>query len=145
MLASCPSLTRRFAAPMISKAEVELIGGIEWFCRNKDGKGVVLSTGAGSAPTPPDALLMAYGACAASGLKFLLEKRGKKVRKLVTDVEGRWAMDPQRRLDDISLHFKVDVDGVTQDELDKLVAQIEAKMCPVGQTLRAGTVVKRVD
>jgi uncharacterized OsmC-like protein len=88
---------------------------------------------------------MAYGACAASGLKFLLEKRGKKVLKLETEVEGQWSEGEQRKLDRISLTFNIDVPGATQDELDKLVAICEEKMCPVGQTMRAGTVIKRVD
>jgi uncharacterized OsmC-like protein len=112
---------------------------------NKDGKSIVLSNGLNVAPSPPDAFLMAYGACAASGLKFLLEKQGKKVRSLKTEVEGRWADSQERRLDKIDLNFNIDVDDVTQKELDDLVALIEAKMCPVGQTLRAGTVIKRVE
>lgn len=137
------SLIRKAAQTV--KATVQLIDGIEWFCRNKDGKGVLLSTGTGSAPTPPDALMMAYGACAASGIKFMLEKKGKVVKSLDTEVEAEWAMDPQRRIKDIKLHFKIDVDGVSQEELDKLVEHCEKKMCPVGQTLRHGVVIKRVD
>ena len=145
MLSRVSSFWRSFAEERVRKAQVRLIDGVEWLGLNKDGKGILLSTGNGSAPTPPDALLMAYGACAASGVKFLLEKRGRTVRSLVTECEGEWIMDPQRRFKDITLHFKVDVDDVTQEELDKIIAQIEGKMCLVGQTLRYGAEVKRMD
>jgi uncharacterized OsmC-like protein len=139
------SFCRSFAAPAISKATVINLQDTEWLGINKDGKSIVLSNGHKIAPSPSDAFLMAYGACAASGLKFLLEKRGKKVLKLETQVEGSWADGGQRKLDKICLRFNIDVPGVTQEELDKLVEICEAKMCPVAQTMRAGTLIKRVD
>lgn len=145
MLSRVSSLARGFAAPVVSTVNVSLIEGIEWFCRGKDGKGTVLTTGAGSAPTPPDSLLMGYGACAASGVKFLLEKRGKVVKSMETEIAGTWDMTPFPRISAIDLHFKVEADDVDQELLDKLVHEVETKMCPVGQTLRHGTVVKHVD
>jgi uncharacterized OsmC-like protein len=134
---------RHFAASPPLKATVRSIINGDWFCLNKEGKGVHLSTDGSHGPRPLDALLMAYGACAASGLRFLLEKRGKQVETLITDVEG--ILDQKgEKLTDISLHFKIDVNGVTQEELEAIVTQIEAKMCPIHQTLKAGTKIKAV-
>ena len=116
------------------KATAHLIHGLEWFTTNKDGMGCVMTTGPGSAPTPPDYVLMALGACAGNGLKFLLDKQGTKYTNLDVEVQGTWTDKPQRRIGDIKLTVTTDAD-IDEDKLDKLVAQVEAKMCPVAGTL----------
>jgi uncharacterized OsmC-like protein len=139
------SLFSRSVATNVAKATVQYISGSDWFCVSKSGKGCVLSTSGESAATPVDSLLMAYGACAASCVKSLLEKQGRSVRSLVTDVTAEWEFTPIIRVKDINLHFKVDADGATQAEVEKIVAAIDELVCPVHQTLKAGTRLRRMD
>jgi uncharacterized OsmC-like protein len=145
MLAAARSLFARCVATSVAKASVQYIAGSDWFCVNNSGKGCALSTSGESAATPVDSLPMAYGACAASCVKFLLEKQGKPARSLVTDVTAEWEFTPKIRVKDINLHFKVDAEGATQADVEKIVATIEETMCPVHQTLKAGTKLKRMD
>lgn len=99
----------------------------------------------GSAPTPPDVLMMSLGACAADSLKFLLEKHGKVVKSIVTNVEADWEIEPKRRISEFRLNFLVDANDTSQELLDQLTNQIETKMCTVAQTLQNGPSIKRID
>ena len=121
-------------APEIWRAHSHLIVGEEWWCTDNNGRGIITTAGVGSAPTPPDLLLMGLGACAGNGIKFRLEKEGKKVRSLDVDVEGEWDSKPTRRMSDIRLKVTADAD-ISQSELDKIVNEVKEKMCPVAGTL----------
>ena len=117
------------------------IFGEEWFCTDKNGKGIIATTGAGSAPTPPDYVLMSLGACLGSGVRFMLEKRGKACKNLTIEVEGEFGSQPQRRIKEMRVKVSVESD-VAKDVLDKIVKQVEEKMCPVGGTLLNPPVIK---
>ncbi|KAH0793006.1 OsmC family protein [Histomonas meleagridis] len=130
----------------VTKAKVLNIEGFDWFCTNKNGQGVILSTdNKGCAPTPPDSLMMSLGACAADSLKFLLEKHGKMVKNIITNIEADWEISPKRRISEFRLNFLVDTDDTSQELLDQLTSQVETKMCTVAQTLQCAPVVKRID
>ena len=116
------------------KATAHLIQGLEWFTTNKDGMGAIMTTGPGSSPTPPDYVLMALGACAGNGLKFLFDKAGTKYTNIDIEVQGTWTDKPQRRIGEITLAVTTDAD-IDEGKLNELVAQVEAKMCPVAGTL----------
>lgn len=141
------TIARRWfaGATQTVKVTAETIDGVEWFCKSSDGLGVVMSTGKGSAPTPPDYLMMGLGACASSGIKFLIEKRGKPVTKLICDIEGNWTMDPQRRLKDLTLNYTIEGKGISKELCEKVIETHEKSMCPVAQTLKAGANIKRID
>ena len=123
----------RFAAE-VWKVHAQCIHGLEWFCTDKNGKGILTTTGDGSAPTPPDYLLMGLGACAGNGIKFVLEKKGKKVNSISVDVEGEWTSTPTRRMKEIRMNVKCDA-GISTSELEKIVEDVKHKMCPVAGTL----------
>lgn len=127
-------LASAFARSETHKATAKLIHGLEWFTTNKDGKGCVMTTGPGSAPTPPDYVLMALGACAGNGIKFSLDKMGKKYTKLDIEVLGTWTDKPQRRLGDIKLVVSTDAD-IPKAKLEEIVHTVETKTCPVAGTL----------
>jgi len=119
----------------VYKASAHHIMGCEWLTVNKEGKGAVMSTGPGSAPSPPDFLLMSLGACTGYGVKFLLDKQAKKFTKLDVDVEGEWTNEPERRFGNIKLLVKTDAD-IEESKLKAIVKMVEDKMCPVGLTLK---------
>lgn len=133
--------TSSFVRTEVWKASAKLISGLDWLTVNKDGKASVMTTGDGVAPTPPCYVLMALGACAGNGVKFLLEKAGKTIRDIKVDVEGEWDAKPQRRISEIRMSVKADAD-VTEEELAKIVKQVEDKMCPVAGTLKYPTTLK---
>jgi uncharacterized OsmC-like protein len=125
--------SRRFAVQSV-RVHTQNIFGEEWFCTDRNGKGIVTTTGDGSAPTPPDYLLMGLGACAGNGIKFFLAKSGKTVKSISVQVEADWANEPQRRFSDIRLKVRCDAD-VSKEELQKIVDQAAEKMCPIAGTL----------
>jgi uncharacterized OsmC-like protein len=137
------AFSRCFAGCAPAKATIRHIADGHWFCLNSKGKGALLSTVVDGGLHPVDSVLMAYGACAASDFRFLLEERGKQVHSLVTEVEG--VFDKQgTRITDIVVDFKIDVDGVTPEELNTMVAEVQEKMSPIHQTLGGGTKLKVV-
>lgn len=119
-------------------AHTRNIAGSEWFCTDNEGRGIVCSTGNGSAPSPINYLLMALGACSGAGIKFNLEKRGKKVKSLDIDVTGNWTRNPSLHISDIQLNVSVDAD-VDQQLFSQIVDEVENKFCPV-----AGTLINKV-
>jgi uncharacterized OsmC-like protein len=127
-------LSRAFARRASVRVHTQNIFGDEWFCTDRNGKGIVTTTGDGSAPTPPDYLLMGLGACAGNGIKFFLAKSGKAAKSISVQVEADWANEPQRRFSDIRLKVRCDAD-ISKEELQKIVDQATEKMCPIAGTL----------
>lgn len=115
--------------------------GDEWFCTDKNGQGIICSAGNGSAPSPINYLLMSLGACTGSGIKFNLEKRGKKVRSVDIDITGDWTREPSLRIGDIQLNVTVDAD-IDQELFSKIVDEVTNKFCPVAGTLLHATNIK---
>lgn len=123
-----------FARNQSFKSVAHHIKGLEWFTTNKDGKSAIMTTGPGSAPTPPEFVCMALGACAGNGIKFLLDKQGIKFTNLDVEVDAEFSNKPQTRVSDMALTVKTDAD-IEEDLLSEIVKQVEAKMCPVAGTL----------
>lgn len=146
MLTSASYSFRRFAAIQeIVKVSAENIDGKEWFCKSRDGRGIVMSTSQnGTAPTPSDYLMMALGSCASSGVKFLLQKSGKKVNSMLVDVEGEWEMEPKRRIKSLKLNYTLEGD-LDEASFNKALEQQEKSMCPVSQTLKRTPTIKYVE
>lgn len=132
----CSALHTRFSS-RVSSVTVTSLPGLQWGCRSARGGEAVLSTDEKAAAiTPPDALMIALGACAADSLKFLLEKHGAAVARVDADVEGDWEVAPRRRLSAFRLTLRVDADRAPQELLDRLTARVERDMCTVCQTLQ---------
>lgn len=111
------------------------IGSCEYFCTDNNGHGAIITTGEGASATPPDFLLMALGACLSNGIKFNIEKRGKKIKNLDIDVFGEWSSKPSNHISDIKLKITAETD-VDKELFAKIVKEAEDKMCPVSATLR---------
>jgi uncharacterized OsmC-like protein len=123
----------RFAGETV-RVHAQHILGEEWFCTDRNGKGIVATCGVGSSPCPPDYLLMSLGACAGNGIKILLQDAGKTVRSLAVDVEADWTDKPQRRFGAIRLRVKCDGD-ITKEELQAITQRAENELCPIAGTL----------
>ena len=59
---------------------IKNIGGEDWFCTDKKGRGILMTTEDGASPTPPDHLMLALGTCFGAGVKKLLIQNKKKVK-----------------------------------------------------------------
>ena len=77
------------SAPEIWHAHSHYITGDEWWCTDNQGRGIITTAGMGSAPTPPDLLLMGLGACAGNGIKFNFEiyLKSNEIFELITSSE----------------------------------------------------------
>lgn len=129
----------------VSSVKVHGLSDLLWSGKNKNGKEIMLSTNDKvKSITPPDALMISLGACAADSLKFLLEKHGKTVKDIETEVEGDWEITPKRRLSNFRMLFKVSSPDASQELLDKLIGQIEKNMCTVCQTLQTPPKIKHL-
>lgn len=126
------------------KSRVVLFDGLDCIAYNKTGLSRVISADRKSGPCPGDELLTSLAACSGSGVRFLLEKRGHRVNSLVTTVEAD-IVDNPRRFDNIRITHELDAAGVEQSLLDKIVKQIEDKMCPVSQTLKHPPVLSVIE
>ena len=126
----------KFGSNLTSKATIRQINKVEWLAVNQENRGMLLSCGNGGGPTPPDYFLLSLASCQASGIRFLLEKRGKKVKGLTVDVEAEWDLGPRRKFKEIRLNYTIEADEVSQELADQVIENVEKNMCVVGQTLK---------
>ena len=136
---------KRYSGSLINKTVVHSINGVDWLGINNAGKGILMTTGDGASPTPPDDLLLAYGSCSASGVKFLLEKRGKKVRNVKVEIEGEWQLAPVRKIKEVRMNYIIDADDVSQELADNTLKSVEQNMCIIGQTMKYTPTITLVD
>ncbi len=98
-----------------------------------------------SAPNPTEALLAALGTCVAVGLQANAVARGWTIRAIAVDLEGDinitsvWGtgdLAPKPvGLTDVRVSVVLDVDGASDDEVDRLIAHA-AQWSPVLNTVR---------
>lgn len=120
----------------VDKARVINISGDDWFGTNKDGRGILISTGSERAPSPPDYMLMALAACSGDDVKYVLEQNNRRVSKVKVDVEADYSSRPPRRFTDIRLKYTVvSPDHVSQEDVDRVADAALAKLCPVANTI----------
>ena len=125
---------RNFATTRVDRFVVHSIGGEEWFGVNRDGKGMLFTTGPGAASTPVDFMLLTVGACSGDDVKYVLEKNDKKVNGLKMEIEGEWAEGTPRRFKEIRVKYTADSDA-TKEDVGKVADVVLQKLCPVANTL----------
>lgn len=121
----------------IDKAVIKNIVDQDWFCVNRSGMGVVLSTLPSKASVKPGStLLMALGACAADDVKIHFEEKGHKIKSVNVKVVGEKESTPHNRIADIKIHFEVDTDkGADVEEMRSVAQNILDNLCPVANTI----------
>ncbi|OHS98339.1 OsmC-like protein [Tritrichomonas foetus] len=126
-----------------AKVLVQHVQDSEWLGVG-NGKSTPIKASSKYETSPTDCLLASIGSCSASDLRFLLEKKGKKVNNIQAHVIATWADEPKTHIESFNIAFKVDADDVTQEEIDEMVKTVEEKMCPVSQTLKNPPKIKYI-
>lgn len=122
----------------IAKAHVKLIDGLEWFCTNGAGRGTIMTTGKGAAPTPPDHVVLAFGSCFGASVRRILENKGHKVNDIKIEIDAEWEFEPKQRIRELRANCIIDADGVDQALADSAVQQAEEQVCMIASTLKRG-------
>ena len=118
-------------------AEIRWIGKQEFVAKGPSGHALVLdsdrTTNVGCGPM--ELLLMALGACTATDLVIILEKKREKLEKLEVICSGERATEPPQVWTKMELLFRVG-GKVTDESVKKAIALSEEKYCSVAAMLR---------
>ena len=116
-------------------ATVQWIGKQQFVAVSPSGHAIALDSDHLNAPTPMELLLMALGACTATDIVIILEKKRQKLESLEVLCSGERAADPPRvytRLDILfRLRGQLEETGVQQ-----AIRLSEEKYCSVSATLK---------
>jgi putative redox protein len=121
----------------MQRAEIRWIGKQEFVAKGPSGHALVLdadrTTNVGCGPM--ELLLMALGACTATDVVIILEKRREKLEKLEVICSGERAAEPPQVWTKMELLFRVG-GKVTDESVKKAIALSEEKYCSVAAMLR---------
>src|SRR5271163_1732252 len=118
-------------------AEIQWIGKQEFVAKGPSGHALVLdadramNVGCG----PMELLLLALGACTATDVVIILEKKREKLETLEVICSGTRAAEPPQVWTKMELLFRVG-GQVTDESVKKAIALSEEKYCSVAAMLR---------
>ncbi|EAY04146.1 hypothetical protein TVAG_125860 [Trichomonas vaginalis G3] len=119
-----------------AKITTKLVDGFDWISKNEEGKSMIFSTGDnGKYPDPPEALVMALGACAGATVKSIFDFKKYKYSKLDLDLEYEYTKVPQTRVETINVTINTDAE-IEPDRMKKIIETTENKGCYVAGSLK---------
>lgn len=114
---------------------VQWIGKQQFVAVSPSGHAIALDSEHLTAPTPMELLLMALGACTATDIVIILEKKRQKLHALEVICSGERAPDPPRIYTKLDILFRLR--GQLDDAAVKHAIQLsEEKYCSVSATLK---------
>jgi len=114
---------------------VQWIGKQQFVAVSPSGHAIALDSEHLTAPTPMELLLMALGACTATDIVIILEKKRQKLHALEVLCSGERAPDPPRIYTKLDILFRLR--GQLDDAAVKHAIQLsEEKYCSVSATLK---------
>jgi putative redox protein len=118
-------------------AEIRWIGKQEFVAKSPSGHAMVLDAdrGSNSACGPMELLLMALGACTASDVVIILEKKRERLESLEVTCLGERATEPPMVWTKMELVFRLRGE-LTDEAVRKAIALSEEKYCSVAAMLR---------
>jgi putative redox protein len=118
-------------------AEIQWIGKQEFVAKGPSGHALVLDADrtANVGCGPMELLLLALGACTATDVLIILEKKREKLEKLEVICSGERAAEPPQVWTKMELLFRVG-GKVTDESVKKAIALSEEKYCSVAAMLR---------
>jgi putative redox protein len=93
--------------------------------------------------SPVDALLSAFGACAAIDVVEILEKRRTPVERLTVEVVGTRVTTTPRRLRHVRLEFRIDGAGIERVHAERAIELSVEKYCSVRASLAPDIVIEK--
>jgi putative redox protein len=121
----------------MTMARVQWIGKERFVAQSPSGHLVTLDSDRSSngAPGPMELLLIALGACTATDVVSILEKKRQKLESLEIDVSGERAEEPPRVWTKLEIVYKLR--GALEESAVRQAVQLsEEKYCSVAATLR---------
>lgn len=122
---------------------VRWIGEQKFVAISPSGHALALDSESSSntAPTPMELLLMALGACTATDIVIILEKKRQKLKSLEVICSGERAADPPRVWNKLEILFRLR--GNLQEAGVKQAIELsEEKYCSVSATLKKSAELK---
>ncbi|HSC44782.1 MAG TPA: OsmC family protein [Candidatus Acidoferrum sp.] len=114
---------------------VQWIGKQQFVAVSPSGHAIALDSEHLTAPTPMELLLMALGACTATDIVIILEKKRQKLHALEVICSGERAPDPPRIYTKLDILFRLR--GQLDDAAVKHAIHLsEEKYCSVSATLK---------
>jgi putative redox protein len=118
-------------------AEIRWIGKQEFVAKGPSGHAMVLDSDRGSnvGCGPMELLLMALGACTATDVVIILEKKRERLESLEVICSGERATEPPMVWTKVELVFRLRGE-LTDEGVRKAIALSEEKYCSVAAMLR---------
>lgn len=114
---------------------VQWIGKQQFVAISPSGHAIALDSDHLTAPTPMELLLMALGACTATDIVIILEKKRQKLESLEVICSGERAAEPPRVWNKLDILFRLR--GKLEEAGVKQAIQLsEEKYCSVSATLK---------
>jgi len=89
-----------------------------------------------SAPSPVELLLVALGACTATDVAGILQKKRQHVTSYVVEVSGTRRDDYPRRYTSMNVHHIITGNSISPTAIAHAIELSETKYCSVAATLR---------
>lgn len=118
-------------------ARVQWIGKQQFVAVGPSGHAVALDSDRNSntAPGPMEFLLLALGACTATDVVIILEKKRQKLQSLEVICSGERAADPPQVWTKLNLHYRLR-GNLNEAGVKQAIQLSEEKYCSVSATLK---------
>jgi putative redox protein len=114
---------------------VQWIGKQQFVAVSPSGHAIALDSDHLTAPTPMELLLMALGACTATDIVIILEKKRQKLESLEVIVSGERAPEPPRVWTKLDILFRLR-GNLEEAGVQQAIQLSEEKYCSVSATLK---------
>jgi len=116
-------------------ATVQWIGKQQFVAVSPSGHAIALDSDHLTAPTPMELLLMALGACTATDIVIILEKKRQKLQALEVICSGERAPDPPRVYTKLEILFRLR-GQLDEAAVTRAIQLSEEKYCSVSAILK---------
>ena len=122
------------AGPVISRTEVAWRGE-RLFDAGPPGRTHRIDAGAKEAPGPVETLLSAIASCSGVDVIDIIAKRNTPVERMVIHVEAERRGDYPRRVQRVSLEFRIDGAGIERTHAERAIQLSFERYCSVAGSL----------
>jgi putative redox protein len=116
-------------------ATTQWIGSQQFVSTSPSGHAITLDSDGKVAPTPMELLLMALGACTATDIVIILEKKRQKLQSLEVICSGERATDYPRVWNKLDILFRLR-GQLEESGVKQAIELSEEKYCSVSATLK---------
>jgi putative redox protein len=130
------------AAPVISRSEVQWLGGQAFNAGPEGRQHRIEAGGKGPAPGPVETLLNAIATCSGLDVIDIINKRKTPVEKMSVGVVAERRTEHPRRLMRVEIEYRIDGAGIEREHAERAVRLSFEKYCSVSCSLAPDIVVE---